>query len=322
MKNGLDAARVAPIIFWKGVFTSGTLYLCSDIMSRTWDGHTWLGAGKYVGVGDVSERGRVEANGVTFYLNVVDPDILGKVLGECRQGNDVQMWFGLLDVDTGAIIADPAEAWLGKMDTVHINEDPARPTVALTVESPFIQLKKGVPWRWTDQDTQSRHPGDLACQYVPELQNKQLTWGSATISSGGSGSFVGPGCFGPTVRLPAPNAVTTMAELYQQYRRDGLVVASTHFGPRAADMFEHFVREEMLDMGDGELVTLDHPIRLREGFLLGDFGAARLKWSRRVAYVGPVYDLRIRTEREEERHFRLANGETPHNKMEASEGAG
>jgi hypothetical protein len=67
---------------------------------------------------------------------------------------------------------------------------------------------------------------------------------------------------------------------------------------------------EMIDMGDGQLVTLDHRIKIN-----GEWMRAQHAFpdKPRVAYKGLVYNLSTVTGNDDERHYILANGYTVHN---------
>ena len=83
----------------------------------------------------------------------------------------------------------------------------------------------------------------------------------------------------------------------------------TEFGSRSARKHTRRYAGWMHDMGDGELVTPEHLIKVTSGF----FDAARTIWAERVWFEGDVHTLETITDVDSERHFILGNGRTAHN---------
>jgi hypothetical protein len=129
--------------------------------------------------------------------------------------------------------------------------------------------------------------------------------GTITLSGGGGGLGDGGGggaCFSGNVKIRTPRGVVRLEAL------DLVCVIETEFGPRMADVIVTEYAGEMRDMGNGELVTPRHPIKVGPGWL-----PASARWERVVQFEGKVYTLRVHTEIDEERHFILEDGTVAHN---------
>lgn len=117
--------------------------------------------------------------------------------------------------------------------------------------------------------------------------------GQAFVGGGGLGS-----CFSGNAQLDGLG------------RFDSLPDEITLSDGRKATVLTHYHDGPMRDMGDGELVTLDHPMLNHEGKLV----PASEIFSAERPFTGKVYNLHIHTEHEHERYYRLKNGWVAHNK--------
>ena len=102
--------------------------------------------------------------------------------------------------------------------------------------------------------------------------------------------------------------VKSFDQLYKEWLERGFVTVETQFGPRMADVIETEYSGEMRDMGDHKLVTPSHQIKAGPGWI-----AASFRWPYVRSFKGKVYTLRVRTNKDEERHFILEDGTFAHN---------
>lgn len=125
-------------------------------------------------------------------------------------------------------------------------------------------------------------------------------------TGGGSGGGNGGGhcCFSPNTCVLTPHGPVPFSQLNDE------PVVMTKFGPRPAKLVTHEFDGELIDMGGMELVTPTHPLQQ-----MGKWIPARDRFqgAPKFPFKGTVYNLAIETEREEERHYLLANGEIAHN---------
>jgi hypothetical protein len=181
---------IRPCLFLEGQFTSGFLRVWSGLGPVNWNGYQWLGIGTLGTISPMAESADVKANGVTISLNGIPNDLIAKMLNEVRQGYPVKIWFGCLD-SVGNVIADPYQAFGGRMDVPTIDEGATTSTISISVENRLIDLQKPRERRYTHEDQQISYPGDLGFQYVPQIQDWNGTWGKA--GSGGHLQPVGGG---------------------------------------------------------------------------------------------------------------------------------
>lgn len=174
--TALDADVVDLALFFEGEFNSGTVYLWTGIGLKDWNGQTWQGAGQLIGISQIEETDKVQANGVTVTLSGVDTANIALVIDEARQGLKGRVWVAILDA-SGNIIADPFQPFVGRLDVPQISENGQTATISISYESKLIDLQKPRNWRYTDESQKTIHPDDLFFEYVTSIQDKKLTWG-------------------------------------------------------------------------------------------------------------------------------------------------
>jgi hypothetical protein len=192
----LTAARIKPVLFLQMRFTDGESFMWSGIGTIQWNGQTWIGLGTLGTISPVEESSEIAATNVTFTLNQIPQDMIMRALGQVRQGNPVKLWFGTLG-DNNNVMADPLQIFAGRMDVVAIDEGAQTGSISISVENRLIDLNRSRERRYTDQDQQIDHPGDLGFQYVQLIQTWSGTWGKA-----GPGGIPLPHLGGGNIRPP------------------------------------------------------------------------------------------------------------------------
>lgn len=178
MLSQLTAANIKPVLFLKMQFNTGPIFVWSGIGMLNWNGLQWTGLGQLGNISAVEESSELAATNVTFTLSGIPQDLIQDALSEVRQGNPVQLWFGTLGDDNN-VLADPLQIFAGRMDTPTIDEGALTGTISISVENRLIDLNRARERRYTNQDQQIDHPGDLGFQYVQFIQQWNGTWGKA-----------------------------------------------------------------------------------------------------------------------------------------------
>jgi hypothetical protein len=185
----LSASNIKPVLFLQMKFTDGIVQMWSGMGTLTWNGLQWIGMGHLGTISAIEESSELKATNVTFTLSDIPQDLLGKALGQVRQGYPVTLWFGTLG-DNNNVLADPLQIFAGRMDVPTIDEGAQTGTISIAVENRLIDLNRSRERRFTDQDQQIDHPGDLGFQYVQFIQDWAGTWGKA--GPGGVPRTIGP----------------------------------------------------------------------------------------------------------------------------------
>jgi hypothetical protein len=132
---------------------------------------------------------------------------------------------------------------------------------------------------------------------------------TASGSGGGSGGGGGGGCFSPNTRLACGTPIS-------EVKPGQLVLVEKDNGERVLRPVDKVLVHEdytslMCDMGNDELVTPEHPMKIEGGW---DDADVLFPTSSDMC-TGTVYNLEIKTESDDEHNFVLANGHVAHNKL-------
>ena len=112
---------------------------------------------------------------------IFDIGLEGKMLMAAMSAGAVaamtgSVWLGLL-AENGSIIADPVQAFSGRLDVPEIKDDADTCTITISYESRLIDLTVARTWRYTHESQQVLFPGDLGFEYVTAIQDREITWG-------------------------------------------------------------------------------------------------------------------------------------------------
>lgn len=125
------------------------------------------------------------------------------------------------------------------------------------------------------------------------------------IDLGGGGD-----CFSGNVKFRVPGGFVP----FTQVKPDHAFVIQNETGLHGAKLIVHEAKErEMIDMGNGELVTLGHHMKLADGTYCRADQHPALKDKLRVMYSEPVYNLHVFSKSDTGHHYILENGLVAHN---------
>jgi len=168
---------VRPGIFVEVHFTTGPVYVWSGVGSKTWNGNTYTGVGSFGMLSTVEEGSTVQARGIVLTLSGIDSTLLGDILADYAQGLPVVVSLGMFDA-TGALVPNPICCFSGRTDqpTIDMNGDTA--ALSIACENRLVEMNMNSSFRrYTNEDQQIAHPGDLAFTQVNAIQQQTLYWG-------------------------------------------------------------------------------------------------------------------------------------------------
>jgi len=174
----LSASHVVQVQLLLFEFSSGDLAVNNSNWDIEYDGVTYLGA---YGLGQVSavKDAPGEVQGIRLTLDAGTPVLVTLALDDADevQGTALTIRTGVFDVATHTILDAPID-WLGKLDTMALEEDGRQAIIAVSAESSAVDLMRGSPATYSDADQQDAYPGDRAFEYVVAQQDKPITWPS------------------------------------------------------------------------------------------------------------------------------------------------
>lgn len=145
----------------------------------TFDSKTFNGFADFLNITIAAETTDLEATGASIEISGVSAATIALALGEQYQGNPFRIWLGVLDTD-GSVIADPYMVFEGKMDVMNLRADGTSSVVTITAESSLIDLNRSRVRRYTLEDQKIDYPSDRGLEYVPTIQDMNITWGRPT----------------------------------------------------------------------------------------------------------------------------------------------
>lgn len=176
LSAGFEANIAAPhattILLVKMEFDGGTVYMTDAPHPIDWDGQTWL---SLFGMGSVSELVETDGQvtGLQFTISGVPTSSIALALTEEIQGRPVTLLLATLD---GTTLDVDENAWSGTLDVMRITRDNGTATITVTAEHPLARWDQPNLLRYSHEDQQRLHPGDLFFEYAERLADATLTW--------------------------------------------------------------------------------------------------------------------------------------------------
>lgn len=157
--------------------SSGWLRVNSSAIAISWGGYTWHGAGRVLSVEPIEETGDVsKVPGMSIRLSGIDPAHIDRALDDHYQGRAANLYLAALNSDH-VVIVDPVLVWAGRMDTMTL-EIGQTATVVVTAESRLADWDRPRIRRYNSADQQATYATDKGFEYVEEMVEKQLVWGT------------------------------------------------------------------------------------------------------------------------------------------------
>ena len=182
--TALAAQHVATVTFVKLEFSSGTLYLHNSIGTYTWDSQDWLGTGDLGDVSTIEEGADVSPYKITLSLSGIDSTISGAALTEDYYMRGVTLYLGALDANDD-LLATPTEVWAGFMDQMNVSLGAdGGDAIQLIAESELAKFDRSSNQRYTDNNQQIIHSGDVLFEFLQDIEGIKVLWGDRTSDSG------------------------------------------------------------------------------------------------------------------------------------------
>jgi len=159
-----------PVYWWTGY---GPLY---------WDGKTWQGTGEFMQISQLGESADGRANGVQLTLSGIPSSVLVSVFRNDFQGRRAEIYLGLFD-QSGGLLGNPLCLFEGQLDSASLEDSGETSTAVLQLEKELIDRREDVR-RFTHEDQQLDHPGDLFFEYQAWLAMNPITFGKWKSGSG------------------------------------------------------------------------------------------------------------------------------------------
>lgn len=176
LRDEIVAEELRPFVAVEIEFDSGTSRAWSGYGTITIDGNPYYGTGTLGAISAISESTENRASGITLTLSGIPDDLIALALSEQYQGNETRVYLGAM-THLNVPLGDPYLIFKGRIDTMQIGQSEETATITITVENRMIDLERAKIRRYTSEDQKIDYPNDKGLDYVPSIQETELTWG-------------------------------------------------------------------------------------------------------------------------------------------------
>jgi len=173
--SALSAAVVPKVTLLLLEFPSATIGLNNSNIDLDFVGVTYRGA---AGLGTISniDDSAGEIKGLQFGLSGVSAEYLSIALDDAVEVQGAKVTIRTAILDSGYQIVDAPLEWVGRLDTMSIEEDGETCTIGATAESTAVDLLRGAALTTSNADQQALYPGDRAFEYVVSQAGTPVVW--------------------------------------------------------------------------------------------------------------------------------------------------
>jgi hypothetical protein len=145
---------------------SGYLYAWTGMHDLSYDGQTWKGVGRILGLSTIDRGDALSFRTQTFTLNGLDPQVVAD-LDESVRGRTAQLWLAARDRQ-GKIIKDPLLLKDLVQDTLEwsLSEDGKTVSVTLNCFEALKHLGRPTGKKWSHESQMERFAGDTGMYYL------------------------------------------------------------------------------------------------------------------------------------------------------------
>lgn len=171
----LSSSSLAIVQMIANEFSSTPLYLNTSTWDLTYDGNVYQGAYGLGSISGVTDKpGQVQ--GLTFDLFGDSSGIsLALDASDIVQGTPCTIRTAIIETTDYTVLDAPTE-WVGSLDTMTLGEDGQQASIHVTAESRAVDLMRGTPWRYIDEEQKLINATDASFAFVVDQIGKPIVW--------------------------------------------------------------------------------------------------------------------------------------------------
>jgi hypothetical protein len=154
-----------------------TLYVATSLVDIVYNGQTWIGAGKVGTIAEIVESTDLSPRSLTLTLTGVPLEFLAESLTATTQQAPVTIWFALFDPND-LHIKWSLQVFAGYIDQSNIQMAAESFTVALTVETRALMMRRNVPRRLNGATQRAMYPTDTGLNNLESTSIQQIIFPS------------------------------------------------------------------------------------------------------------------------------------------------
>lgn len=178
MLEALAAPVLWPCLLMRSFFKSGELRLWTGVGMLVHDGIAYQGAGDLLSISAIEETDEIKSVGVQIIISAIKTEAIALALLEVERGRRGDIYFGLLYESGNSLIPSPTLLFRGRLNTVEIQDATKNAQLVLGYENELIDLERPRTKRYTAAEQRRDFPSDSFLDYIAELVDKPLKWGS------------------------------------------------------------------------------------------------------------------------------------------------
>lgn len=173
--EALEKPVVEPITLIYIDWPTGPVYAHTGIGDIVFNGKVWSGVYHFGKIGDVVADANIGAHTMDLELSGIDPFALNEVVTKNVINREMEAYYGALD-ENGQLVG-AAPYFYGRIGQVAIQRFEGD-AISVQGVSKTADWSKNRSERYTDESFQAINPGDRFCQYVEQMSERDLFWGS------------------------------------------------------------------------------------------------------------------------------------------------
>ena len=173
--TAIASSSVAIVQFVDLAFSSGVVALNTSTWDLAFGGVTYQGA---AGLGTISavQDKPGEIQGITLELAGDAANVALALDGaDSVQGTVCTIRTAIIETSGYTVLDAPTE-WVGTLDTMTIGEDGQTCSIRVSAESRAVDLMRGTPWLYTNEEQHLVSATDNCLEYVVDQIDKSVIW--------------------------------------------------------------------------------------------------------------------------------------------------
>lgn len=178
LSTEFNADQLKPFYALQFFFDSGTVSFWTGLGEISADSTVFTGGAGVIGISNSRENTDLAADGMTFTFNGLESSFVSVALQENYRGRFVKVFIGALGADDQPV-SSLYQVFLGRIDTMTIQENGETATIQITAENVLIDLEKARVRKFTNEEQLNRFPNDNSLETLAALQDREISWGRA-----------------------------------------------------------------------------------------------------------------------------------------------
>jgi len=150
-------------------------------MNINFQGEEWEALDQFISIGTIGESADITTEGWAVTLSGLTNEYLTNATDYYYQGRRVEYYVGLIETN-GTITVEPTLLQASVIDNQTVSVGESTFSVTVNCMPAINKILESREERYTDEDQQSKYPGDTGLSRMATMPNKQYSWGSFVTS--------------------------------------------------------------------------------------------------------------------------------------------